>query len=156
VLGDVRWLVARHPIDWAEFWRAAADGGWADGARLIVALVRRYHGDAAIPHDPAEPAAPEAAMVDLAADLLLQDYLTKKPARLLAILRSGGLGWLRGRLAGRVEGAGQGAIRIDRGGLGTRLRWALGQFAGYARDLARPEVREQARQLAQFRRWIER
>lgn len=156
VLGDVRWLVARHRIDWAEFWQAAVAGGWIDGARLIVALVRRFHGLDAIPRHASEPPSPEAEAIELAADLLLQDFTAKKPARLLATLSSGGLGWLRGRLAGRVEGAGQGTMRIDRGGLGARLRWALGEAATYARELARPEVREQARQLAQFRRWIER
>jgi hypothetical protein len=156
VLGDLRWLVARHPIDWPEFWQAATIGGWSEGAGLIFALVRRYHGADAIPRDSREPPPPELTIVELATDLLLQDYATKKPARLLATLRSGGVGWLRRRFSGEVAGAGPATVTIDRDRQGGKLRWALGQFAAHARDLARPEVREQARHLAKFRRWIER
>lgn len=154
VLGDVRWLAARHPIDWADFWRSADANGWADGARLILALVRRYHGASALPAHPDEPPPPDPEVIDLAADLLLQDYTAKKPARMLATLRSGGLGWLRGRLAGRVEGTGEDTVTVDRGGPLARLRWASAQTVEYAGQLARPDVREQARHLARFRRWL--
>ena len=156
LLSDVHYLVARHPVDWSAFWTAARAGAWHDGARLVIELVRRYHGADAVPPRPAEPAVPPEAILDLARDLLVQDWQRKLFPRLLATAMTGGFGYLAKRLTGRVGAEGQDAVTIDRAREGGRLRWAGRQAAQMARDLASPAVRRQAWQLAKFRRWIER
>ena len=156
LLSDVHYLVARHPLDWTAFWTAARAGAWHDGARLVIELVRRYHGANAVPHHPAEPAPPPAAIVDLARDLLVQDWERKLYPRLLATAMTGGFGYLVRRLTGRVAAQGEEAVTIDRARDGGRLRWAGRQAALMAQGLASPATRRQAWQLARFRRWIER
>jgi hypothetical protein len=95
-------------------------------------------------------------VVELARELLVQNYETKKFARFLATVVTGGFGYVLRRLTGRVEASGEAGVAIDRGREGGKLRWALGQAASLARDLADPEVRRQVRRLARFRRWITR
>ena len=94
-------------------------------------------------------------MLELAANLLLQDYRTKKTPRFLATVLTGGWRYVFRRSTGIVTAEGEASTRIDRRAEGGRLRWAGRQLGALGRDLADPAVREQTRQLAAFRRWIE-
>ena len=155
LLDDIRFLAARDPIDWTAFWTRARAGGWEAGARLVVELVRHYHGAQTIPAVPAEPAAPPAPVLRMAQKLLLQDFTTKKFARFMATLATGGVSTVLARITGRVRAEGEGELRIDRRDHGGRLRWALGQAGAMLRDLSNPAIRRQSRDLAQFKRWLE-
>lgn len=155
LLSDVRHLIARHSVDWQAFWQAAEAGRWAHGAALVAALVRRFHGEAAVPYHAAEPPAPPAELVELGCDLLLQDWEAKNSARIVATMLSGGLGPALRRITGRVAAKGEAGVTIDRRAEGGRLRWLAKRLGQVWRDLTRQEVRGQARQLARFRRWLE-
>jgi len=155
LLSDVHWLIAGHRIDWSRFWAEARSGEWERGASLVIALVRDYHSVAAVPAHGDEPPAPRAAILDLARDLLLQDYQAKKFARTAAAMLTGGWRHVLRRSAGTVAADGADSTRIDRRAEGGRLRWTLRQLGALWHDLRNPAVREQVRQLAQFRRWIE-
>lgn len=155
LLDDIRFLAAQEPIDWAAFWVRACAGGWEAGARLVVELVRHYHGAQAVPTAAGEPAAPPAPVLRMAQMLLLQDFTTKKFARFLATLSTGGLSTVMARMTGRVRAEGEGELQIDRSSHGGRLRWALGQAGAMLRDLSNPAIRRQSRDLAQFKRWLE-
>ena len=156
LLSDVRYLVSRHAIDWPRFWTEAHSDKWERGAALVIALVRAYHGADAVPASAVEPAPPDPATLDLARDLLLQDYQAKKFARFAATILTGGWRYVLRRSIGEVSAEGEQAARIDRSAEGGRLRWAMRQLGALWHDLRDPAVREQVRQLAQFRRWIER
>lgn len=156
LLSDVRYLVARHAIDWQRFWADAHSGKWERGAALVIALVRAYHGADAVPASTDEPSPPDPQTLDLARDLLLQDYQAKKFARFAATILTGGWRYVLRRSTGDVSAEGEQATRIDRSAEGGRLRWAGRQLVALWHELRDPAVREQVRQLAQFRRWIER
>lgn len=154
LLGDVRHLVDKHPLDWDGFWREARAQRWEPGAALVFELVRASHGAQAVPRHAAEPPV-GADLLELARDLIVQDWQTKTYSRFAAAFATGGLGYVWRRMTGRVEGAGAAAVTIERHGEGGRLRWAWARAASMARQLADPEVRAQARQLARYRRWLE-
>ncbi|PKB14909.1 putative nucleotidyltransferase-like protein [Novosphingobium kunmingense] len=155
LLTDVRFLAASQSIDWDLFWQRAEAESWADGAALVLALVRHYHGAAGLPRHAAEPAAPDDAMLDLARSLLLQDFTTKINARFLATLATGGFGKVHDLAAGRVRVADDEGTRIDRAQDGGRLAWTIGKLRSLAASLADPAQRRQARDLARFRRWLQ-
>lgn len=155
LLTDILYLAQRHPIDWQAFWERAARGGWQDGARLVVALVRDYHGSHAVPACSNEPHGPPAAIMELARGLLVQDYRSKKAARFIGTLLSGALGTIAARITGRVKGGGDAGIRMDRSCDGGWLRWAWSQTRLIAGELSSRAVRQQARDLARFRRWLQ-
>lgn len=152
LLSDVAFLTARQPIDWPRFHATAAADGWAKGAALVLALVREFCGEPAVPQPPAQP---DAAALDLAAALLLQDYRRNRTARFLATLLTGGWGYVLRRTSGTVSAAGEAEITVDRNKDGGRWRWAAGHASAIWHDLRDPALRRQTRQLAQFRRWIE-
>lgn len=154
LLGDVRYLVARHPVDWQLFWAEAHSGKWAPGAALVFTLVRQYHGEAAVPRHSAEPAV-AADLLELARDLIVQDWETKMFSRFAATIATGGFGYVWRRLTGRVEGGDEDGVVIDRAAEGGRLRWAWRRGVSLLRDLTDPEIRAQTRRLARYRRWLE-
>jgi hypothetical protein len=156
LLSDLRFLAERHEIDWPRFWGDARSGEWERGAALVIALVREYHGADAVPASESEPMPPDPATLDLARNLLLQDYQAKKFARFAATILTGGWRYILLRSTGRVSAVGEQATHIDRSAEGGRLRWAGRQLGELWHDLRDPAVREQVRQLARFRRWIER
>lgn len=154
LLGDVRYMVRRHPIDWDEFWARARTGKWEAGAALVFELVRSSHGQDAVPRHPLEPeVAPD--MLELARDLIVQDWQTKIYSRFAAAIATGGIGYVWRRITGRVEGAGEEGVSINRSKDGGGLRWALRRATEMGQQLADPSVRRQARQLARYRRWLE-
>lgn len=154
LLGDVRYLVARHAVDWDAFWAEAHAGRWAAGAALVFELVRAYHGADAVPRHGQEPAvSPE--MLDLAQDLIVQDWETKIFSRFAATIATGGFGYVWRRITGRMEGGIEEGAVIDRKAEGGRIKWMLRRTGGLLRDLANPQVRAQTRRLARYRRWLE-
>jgi hypothetical protein len=155
LLTDVYHLVRNHPIDWPAFWRAAHSGGWGPGARLVVELVRIYHGESAVPSASNEPAAPTAKVVELAKDLLLQNPDNKKTARFAATILTGGIGTVFKRMTGRLSGKGERPMQIDRSREGGVVRWTMDQMRFIIGEFSDPEVRSQALQLARFKRWLE-
>lgn len=155
LLGDVRWLAGCHPVDWGAFWDRAHRQQWSGGARLVIELVRSYHGRAIVPHHPAEPAEPDPGLVDLARDLLVQDHTAKGFARILATIRAGGWAYLGRRLSGTVVGDAEAPVTIERGRDGGRIAWTLRQLGTAAREFARAPVRRQARDLARFQSWLD-
>lgn len=154
LLGDVRYLVERHAVDWNAFWAQAQAQNWAAGAALVFALVRQYHGAAAVPRHEREPQV-AAETIELGCDLLVQDWETKMFSRFAATLATGGFGYVWRRLTGRVEGGAQTGVTIDRSAEGGRIRWGLSRAGSLIRDLTNPRVRAQTRQLARYRRWLE-
>jgi hypothetical protein len=156
LLTDVYHLVRNHHIDWTAFWRAARRGGWEPGARLVVELVRIYHGESAVPSAGNEPAAPATKVVELAKDLLLQNPDNKKTARFAATILTGGIGTVFKRMTGRLNGKGQRPMQIDRSREGGAARWAIDQLRFIIGEFSDPEVRSQSLQLARFKRWLER
>jgi hypothetical protein len=155
VLSDVYFLATTHAIDWPAFWQTAKIGGWASGARLVIELVRRFHGAESIPVAAGEPAAPAERLIEVACKLLLQDYTAKKPARFLASIMTGDFATVFKRISGRVTAVGEETLQIDRSRQGGRLGWALGQASEMWGNLTDPAIRQQARQLAQFKRWLQ-
>lgn len=154
VLSDIHYLALAHPIDWPMFWDAARAGGWQRGARLVIELARRFHGCEALPVMPQEPAAPSEKLIAVSCNLLLQDYVAKKPARFLATILTGGFSTLLKRASGRVTGEGERTLTLDRTSDGGKISWALQQCRQLWNDLSDPAVRQQARELARFKRWL--
>ena len=154
LLGDVRHLVARHRVDWEAFWAEAQAAKWAPGAALVFALVREYHGAETVPKHAGEPVI-ASEMLDLAHDLIVQDWETKMFSRFAAVLATGGFGYAWQRITGRVGGGAEGGVTIDRAQEGGRLRWAWRRGTSLLRDLTDPRIRAQTRQLARYRRWLE-
>ncbi len=154
VLSDIHFLALTHPIDWPMFWDTARAGGWERGARLMIELARRFHGCEALPVLPQEPAAPSEPLIAVSCKLLLQDYVSKKPARFLATILTGGFSTLLKRASGRVTGEGEETLTLDRTSEGGRISWALQQCRQLWSDLSDPAVRQQARELAHFKRWL--
>jgi hypothetical protein len=152
VLSDVAFLTAHQQIDWPRFHATAAADGWAKGAALVLALVREFCSDHAVPEPPKQP---DPATLNLAAALLLQDYRRNRTARFLATLLTGGWGYVLRRTSGTVSAEGEAAITVDRSKDGGRWHWAMGHISTFWHDLRDPALRRQTRQLAQFRRWIE-
>ena len=154
VLSDIHFLALTHTIDWPMFWDTARAGGWERGARLMIELARRFHGCEALPVLPQEPAAPSEQLIAVSCKLLLQDYVAKKPARFLATILTGGFSTLMKRASGRVTGEGEETLTLDRTSEGGRISWALQQCRQLWSDLSDPAVRQQARELAHFKRWL--
>jgi hypothetical protein len=153
LLWDIDFLARRHAIDWARFWERAAAEGWDRGAALVVALVRRYRGDKAIPRVDGESAPPPAELIDSAPDLLLQDLETRRSAGVAATALSGG----RRALARRLGEGWSNASLPDRETLGPRERlsaWAGPRMRRTLRELGSTSVRRQARCLAQLSGWL--
>ena len=154
LLGDVRYLIARHAVDWDAFWAEAHAQKWAPGAALVFALVRQYHGSGAVPRHEREPQV-AAETIELGCDLLVQDWETKMFSRFAAALATGGFGYVWRRITGKVEGGAQAGVIIDRSAEGGHVCWALRRAGSLLRDLTDPRVRAQTRQLARYRRWLE-
>ncbi len=155
LLTDVHFLAAHHSIDWDLLWEQAHAQNWAAGGALVLALVRHYHASAALAPHHAEPASPTQATMDLARDLLVQDYTAKKNARFIATVMTGGFSQARNLVGGRIRLAASEDLVIDRAQDGGRAAWTLAKLRDVAVSLADPAQRRQARQLAQFRRWLE-
>lgn len=157
VLSDIAVLLHSTPVDWPRLWQRARVEEWAEGAALVLALVHR--------HDPGLPglvaaiadmAVPEA-LLDHAADLLLQDLDTRRSAGFFATLRAGLPGTFRRRLLGNRQGDGHGGdIARDLEHEGGYWGWALQRAGRTFSQWRNPNVRRQSSQLAAVSRWLNR
>ena len=156
VLIDIDMLLRSAAIDWPRFWAEAKAEGWRDGARLLLELVRRYRPSPAIDTAPDRGEAPPPAMIEAAADLLLQDMDSRASASFAASAIKSGPARIIARLSGQPGVSGEAAARRDLTSEGGFLGWAGSRLSRSLRDLARGDVRRQARQLAALSRWLDR
>lgn len=155
VLSDLRHLLARETIDTAHFWQRATNEGWAAGAHLLFALVRRYHGENAAPAPPAGTAPLPDDVLEAAPDLLLQSMDTRHSAHVVATALAAGPAAFTRRLAGKTAGApdqGHSPMRQREGGF---LRWAMSRLRRTLGDALRPGVMAQSRDLGRLSRWLD-
>lgn len=152
VLVDIDMLLRHVTIDWAGFWKRSRTEGWRDGARLVLELVVLNRAGAEIDFtaDTGKPVPP--AVRDGAIDLLLIDPARRASAGVGASTIKGGFAALLGR-ALRRRGT------DDRGRLADgppiSASWAAGRLAKVGRDLAAPDVRRQAVNLARLSAWFD-
>jgi hypothetical protein len=154
VLADIDYLLRAAPIDWPRFWAEAQAQGWRDGARLLLELTARYRPNPSIDLSPdrCEPA-PEA-LIESAADLLLQDLDTRASAGFAAAALIAGPARLARRLTGRRGISGAPAVTRQMASEGGWLGWAGSRTLRSLRDLARSDTRRQSRQLAALSQWL--
>ena len=143
---DVAHLAERGGIDWNAVWQRSHRERWQAGAALVVALVRRLRGPAAVPGCAEEPPDPPAALVAAADGLLLQDLDTRRSAGVVATAFAGGGRALATRLGG---GTGRSAEP-------GYLAWAAPRLRRTLTELGRGAVRRQALDLARLSRWLDR
>ncbi|MFM5948040.1 MAG: nucleotidyltransferase family protein [Novosphingobium sp.] len=153
VLADIDFLVRAAPIDWPRFWAEAEAEGWRDGARLLLELVQRYRPGAMmeLPGDPPPP-----VLIEAAADLLLQDLDSRASAGFAAATLKSGPARFAARIAGRQQVSGEVSVRRDMATEGGFLGWAGSRLIRSIGDLARRDVRRQARQLSALSTWLDR
>ncbi len=154
LLADIDFLLRVRPIDWVQFWDRAAAEGWANGARLVLALVERHRTGATI--DWGDQAPVPAALLDDAADLLLQELDRRQSAGVLASLQRRGWQGLLDRVTGRRRVAAGPAVQRDMAAAGGFLSWAGSRWRRTAGDLAHRDTRQQARSLARLSTWLDR
>ena len=73
VLNDIAGLLSRFVVEWPRFWAMAADGGWTRGCALLFDLTERYHGQLPIDWLGVVRGATPDAVLDDAAQMMLQD-----------------------------------------------------------------------------------
>jgi len=155
VLSDIDLLIRKEEIDWPRFWTDAADQAWRDGARLMLELVGTYRPQAAVDFAPdAGPAVP-APLLAAAPDLLLQDLDTRASAGLAAAAIKGGPFNLAARLLRRRSAGGE-TVTAAPSGRGGVPGWLGSRLARSLRDLARSDVRQQSRRMAELSQWLDR
>jgi hypothetical protein len=138
LLADVDFLLARHPIDWPAYWKAANAGGWARHTALALALVERWRRPGLVAVTNCPLGVPQA-LLDAAPDLLLQPLADRSATSFLAGLRRPDA-TLRAKLAAPHPGG--------------FSRWLAARLARTARDLGDVETRQRARQAARLASWL--
>ncbi len=160
LLSDIDYLLRRHGVDWPGFWRQAEAEGWEPGAALVLALVDRWRAPPAL-RGALAGHEPPADLMQAAPALLVQNFETRKSAALAAsVLGGGGTGEVARRLLLRLRGRRQLAgdstpIMRDFSAEGGFLAWALSRLKRSIGELSDPAVRQQARNSALLRRFIE-
>lgn len=154
VLTDIASLLAAAAIDWERFWAEAWSGGWQRGARLVLTLVKAHAPHLAIPFPANLPACPPG-LAELAAGLLLQELGTRQSAGVAATFAAAGPAAFLRRILARRKGADSHATARDLSGEGGFAAWAGSRLMRTLRELARPDVRHQSRDLARLSRWLD-
>lgn len=154
LLADIDFLLRARSIDWAAFWNCAAAEGWRSGARLVLALVATWRAPGAIVLTPAAGPEASAAVVEDAADLLLQDLKSRHSAGFLASIQRHGWQALAERMAGRTLGPSttSGSAVAD---ANSFARWAASRLQRTVFDLVRSGPRRQGQALARLSRWLD-
>jgi Uncharacterised nucleotidyltransferase len=156
LLPDIAHLLSAAPVNWAEFWAAAREQGWRDGARLVLALVAWACPDTPIDFAPDSGTPPPAELLAAVPDLLLQELETRASAHLAAAALKDGGGRLFARARGRRGARGEAAVTREMGHEGGLAGWALSRSWRTLRDLSRRDARRQSRQLAALSTWLDR
>lgn len=152
LLTDIDFLLRAAPIDWPEFWAAAAAGNWQSGARLVLELVQTWRPGVSIELE-GDPA--PAELLGMAPDLLLQELDTRQSAQLAAATLKAGPAKLAQRILGRRSATGEAEVTRDMSHEGGALGWAASRAWRSATQLARGDVRRQSRQLAALSKWLD-
>lgn len=155
VLSDIDRLLRVSEIDWAAFWADAAAQGWRDGARFLLGLAARYMPGSGIDFTADQGPPPPPHLIDAAPDLLLQDLDARRSAGFAAATIRHGRSRLLARLTRQRGVAGEAPADLPGGSAGL-ASWAASRLAGSVRDLARRDVRLQARRLADLSTWLDR
>ena len=153
LLLDIDYLVRARAIDWPALWTRAHDEGWASAAALVLAMTRDYRGSPIPPLAPREAALLPARYAELTAALMLQDHVSRLSAGFAAAAATGGWRGMIGRLRGETRVAGLAPVKRETG-RGGYLGWALSRVWRTGSALLRRDVRRQARELAEFNRWL--
>ena len=148
------------PIEWAPFWAQAAAQGWREGAGLVLELVRAHDPEVAI-EVPAD-AAPPPAVIDAAADLLLQNLFTRASAGVVATMAARGPAAFWRRVTARRSDPHDDGSKVSSdpvarnlSGEGGFVQWAVTRLRRTIGQLARPDVRQQSRDLAALSKWLD-
>ena len=160
LLPDIAYLLRAQeacaaPIDWDPCWAQAEAQGWREGAALVLELVRA--------HDPAAPievpagAAPPPQVIDAAADLLLQNLFTRVSAGVVATMTARGPAAFWRRVTARRSDPHETTAPVarDLSGEGGFAHWAMTRLRRTIGQLARPDVRQQSRDLAALSKWLD-
>ena len=156
LLSDIGWLAGARPVDWGELRARASCERWEPGLDLTIALLHRYcgrHGLAGgTSADAAQASAIPGALIDAAADLMLQDLDTRRSAGVAATALVRGFGGLAARV-GRGARARLRAVERheDVQGIGTWTGTRLRRTVG---ELIDPAARNQARDLSRLSKWL--
>jgi len=156
ILTDILFLTRGGSFDWDSFWDRAKEENWHSGARLLIDLVRRYHGVDAVPRSGSEPEPPPVAIVDAAPDLLLQNLDTRGSASFIATLLTGGPSGIFKRIGGRRQATGEAGARRSLAKEGGPIRWATDRLKRTLGEAWNKDVRGQSRQIAELTRWLDR
>lgn len=155
LLADIDYLLQVRTIDWAVFWDRAAAEGWRGGARMVLALVERWRDAGSIVLTASAGPDVPAALLDDAADLLLQDLDSRHSAAVLASVRRQGWRGLADRLRGRTQSQ-DGGVQRDLDVHGGYAAWAGSRLRRTLHDLVRPGPRHQGQALARLSQWLDR
>ena len=160
LLPDIAYLLAAQeaqatPIEWEPFWDQAEAQGWREGAALVLELVRAHDPSVAIAV-PAD-AAPPPQVIDAAADLLLQNLFTRASAGVVATMAARGPAAFWRRVTARRADTHETAAPVARDltGDGGFAQWAMTRVRRTIGQLARPDVRQQSRDLAALSKWLD-
>jgi hypothetical protein len=141
-------------FDWAAFWVQAETQGWRGGAALVLELVRAH--DPAVAIEVPVGAAPPPAVIDAAADLLLQNLFTRVSAGVVATMAARGpAAFWRRVTARRTDSHDTTAVARDLSGEGGFAQWALTRLRRTVGQLAQSDVRQQSRDLAALSKWLD-
>lgn len=155
LLPDIAYLLSVAPVEWAPFWAQAETQGWREGAVLVLELVRAHDPSVAI-EIPAG-AAPPSAVIDAAADLLLQNLFTRRSAGVVATMAARGPAAFWRRITARRNDPHETTepVARDLSGEGGFAHWAMTRLRRTVGQLAQPDVRQQSRDLAALSKWLD-
>lgn len=155
LLSDIAALLTKDKVSWIAFWERAPREGWRDAARLVLDLVQTWHPSAEIDFAPDFGDPTPADLLISAPDLMLQDLEGRYSAGFAAAAMSSGPTALWRRLRRRISVAGE-SDGLTRRSAPTEsyITWAATRLKRTISDLIRPEIRQQARDMARLNRWL--
>ncbi|GAA4642566.1 hypothetical protein GCM10023115_06410 [Pontixanthobacter gangjinensis] len=159
VLSDIGFLLDSHSIDWLNFWRDADQGGYANGAVLVLALVQKWISNGQIGWLGA-PAKPPAEVLNDCERLLVQNLAQRKNVGAAAAIinagKAGGIGELGRRLKAKLSGKQRGVFASDTMQREKYLPWLFRRGASFAASMTAPESRSTAAQMARVGQYLSR
>ncbi len=147
VLSDIGFLLSKHSIDWHNFWRDAHDGGFAEGAALVLHLVDRWINNGQISWRGAPPLPNEDLLKDCE-QLLMQDLAKRKDvgaaAAIMEARSKGGMAALVERIKRRASGENRGTHSPDGNSGETYPAWLLRRIRDFTSSMTDTETRAAA------------
>ncbi|WP_336985437.1 nucleotidyltransferase family protein [Altererythrobacter aquiaggeris] len=150
LLSDLNYLVRSTAVDWQQLWARAENGGWENGAALIIAALDRWRIPGLLDHSGCRIAVPPS-LIDAVPDLLLQSRATRKSAGLMAALgganHEGGTAMMGKRALDRLGGRGRPAGQ-------PYWQWLFGRTGRTLAQLTDRETRRTGLKLVQLNNWL--